>query len=124
MATILIADADLEHAVAMQATLEGEGYTVLTALDGYEAIEMCAAERPELVFAAVNLPVLTGAQVSEALRNDPDMPRDLPIILLHSEPLDTRYAERCGATETMERGQDTHTLRERVVRLLGARAGG
>jgi CheY-like chemotaxis protein len=123
MARIVLADSDLTNAHAMQAILEGEGHEVHPAVDGYEALELCAAVRPDLVFAAVNLPVMTGAEVSEALRYDPDIPKDLPIVVLHSEPLDPRFAERCGATETMERGVNAHAVRERIVDLLGSSAG-
>ena len=123
MATIVIAEPDFANASIMQATLEGEGHTVQTAQDGYEALSMCEKLMPDMVLLAVNLSVMTGPEVSEALRNDPDFPAELPIILLHSEAVDQRVVERCGATETMEKGVDTHRMRERVVALLGPAAG-
>lgn len=123
MATIVIADPDTTHALTLQAVLEGEGHAVHTAQDGYEAIELCESLKPDMVFVAVNLAILTGPAVSEALRYDPEMARDMPIILLHSEALDARVTEQCRATASLERGSDAHTLRERVVDWLGERAG-
>lgn len=123
VATIVIADLDSAFVLSMQATLEGEGHTVHTALDGYEALTLCQGVDPDLVFLATNLAVLTGEAVTEALRDDPDMPPDLPIILICGEDPNIRAVEQCGATGWMARGLESHALRERVVDWLGSRAG-
>lgn len=123
MATIVVADADTGHADALVAQLEAEGHTVFHALDGFEAHGAVLEHGADAIFAAVNLPVMHGLELARVLRNNPEFPTNNPIVLLHTEPLDNRQVEACGATEAMAKGCDAHTVRERLVALLGDRAG-
>jgi CheY-like chemotaxis protein len=123
MATIVVADADTAHADVLVAQIEAEGHTVVHALSGFEAYGAALDHAAEALFAAVNLPVIHGLELARMLRNNPDFPPIAPIVLLHTEPLDIRQVEACGATEAMAKGCDAHTVRERLVALLGDRAG-
>jgi two-component system response regulator MprA len=78
MPTILIADDDEKLLAALQRTLRYEGYTVITALDGREALAQAQARRPELVVLDWMMPGLSGVEVAGRLR----VGEGLPILML------------------------------------------
>lgn len=82
---ILIADDD--HAVADMHRLRFEhaGWTVLIAHDGAEAVELCLAERPDLVLLDMQMPKLDGAAVLRLLRAD-TRTRETPVIVVSNTP--------------------------------------
>ncbi|MGA1199602.1 MAG: response regulator transcription factor, partial [Candidatus Latescibacterota bacterium] len=53
---ILITDDDLSIRTMLQKVLEREGYSVLTALDGEEGVELAASESPDLILLDLGLP--------------------------------------------------------------------
>lgn len=71
MAKILVAD-DHPHIVRLvQRELEGEGYQVITAADGEEALAKVRQEHPELIVLDVVMPRKSGFEVVQALKSDP-----------------------------------------------------
>ena len=73
---------DERHIVRLvQINLKGAGYDVVTALDGYEALEKIEQERPDLLIMDVIMPYMSGLEVLERLRES-DRTRDLPVLLL------------------------------------------
>jgi two-component system alkaline phosphatase synthesis response regulator PhoP len=80
-ATILIVDDEREIRDLLRYNLEREGYTVLTAQAGEEALERIFATRPDLVLLDLLLPGLSGLEVLREVRAEPST-RELPILLL------------------------------------------
>lgn len=78
---ILIADdnEDLRSLLAYQ--LQARGYAVITAADGVKAMEMCRAEKPNLVLLDVIMPGMDGAEVGAALKEDPAL-QNIPVVFL------------------------------------------
>src|SRR5438094_7952276 len=71
MATkILVADDQLHMLRLMQHELEQEGYELLQARDGEEAIGMALRERPDLVILAVMMPQVDGLTALRRLRQE------------------------------------------------------
>jgi diguanylate cyclase (GGDEF)-like protein len=68
---ILIADDDASIRRLMQVILEAEGFRLLQAADGREALELVRSERPDLVVLDVMMPELDGFDVCRMLRADP-----------------------------------------------------
>ncbi|MDB5075329.1 MAG: DNA-binding response regulator [Chloroflexi bacterium] len=68
MPTILVADDDLKITEMLRRTLTYEGYTVLTAADGQEALDKAQAHRPDLVVLDWMMPRLDGLEVARRLR--------------------------------------------------------
>jgi diguanylate cyclase (GGDEF)-like protein len=80
---ILIADDDLEVQELLKFTFETEGYVVLAASDGEEAYNLILAEKPDLVVLDVNMPRMTGFEVCEKIRGNPNVWLT-PVIILTS----------------------------------------
>ena len=74
MPTILIADDDHKITEMLRRTLSYEGYSVLTAADGQEALDLAQAQRPDLVVLDWMMPRLNGVEVARRLRAADGMP--------------------------------------------------
>ncbi|MBT3604792.1 MAG: response regulator, partial [Candidatus Latescibacteria bacterium] len=71
---ILITDDDLSIRTMLQKVLEKEGYSVITALDGEEGVELAASESPDLILLDLGLPGINGLEALRQIKkNDPDM---------------------------------------------------
>lgn len=68
MATILVADDDRRLLDMLRRTLAYEGYRVVTAADGQEALNQAQAHRPDVVVLDWLMPVLSGIEVAKRLR--------------------------------------------------------
>ncbi len=69
---VLLADDEPEILELLSLTLgDDERYQVLLAEDGQRALTLCQEQNPELVFLDVQMPILDGISVCEALRNNP-----------------------------------------------------
>ena len=71
----------------VQVTLERQGYQVVTASDGKEALEKVESEKPDLVVLDVMMPYMDGFEVLQTLRRDPAT-RDIPVIMLTAKAQD------------------------------------
>lgn len=65
---VLIAEDDEPIALALMMIVEDEGYNVLYAHDGQEALEMAQRYHPALIFTDLMMPRMNGAQLISALR--------------------------------------------------------
>jgi two-component system, OmpR family, response regulator len=69
--TILIADDEPNIVLSLEYLLERDGYRVVVARDGDEALEALERERPDLVLLDVMLPRRSGYEVCQRIREDP-----------------------------------------------------
>src|SRR5215217_2487426 len=74
MATVLIADDDQKIIDMLRRTLAYEGYHVLTASDGQEALAKAQAHRPDVVVLDWLMPRLDGVEVARRIRAADTMP--------------------------------------------------
>ncbi len=58
-----------------------EGFVVVMAKDGEEALRVIKEERPDVILLDIQMPVLDGFGVLEALKNDIDL-KDIPVVIL------------------------------------------
>lgn len=70
-ARILIVDDEPNIALSLEFLLQSQGYEVVIAHDGAQAVREAAAFRPHLVVLDVMLPVIDGFEVCRQLRADP-----------------------------------------------------
>ena len=117
--TILLVDA--EHDLVMSATLllENEGYRVITARDGEEALLKVRESRPDLVLLDILLPRRNGYQVCRALKEDRAL-ATLPVLFVSakSQPSDRFWARRVGGDGFVAKPYDPADLLREVKGLL------
>jgi DNA-binding response OmpR family regulator len=77
--TVLIVEDDPSIALGLRMNLEAEGYGVLSAEDGEQALDVVREEEPHLIILDVMLPSMNGFEVLRTLRRDGHM---MPIIIL------------------------------------------
>src|SRR2546428_12308161 len=70
-ATILIADDHESSRAGLEALLSLEGYNVLTAEDGIQALEQFRRTQPDLLLLDINMPNRRGTEVCRRLKNNP-----------------------------------------------------
>lgn len=84
---ILAVDDEKSIIRLIEVNLKREGYEVITAGDGKEALEKVAQEQPDLVVLDVMMPFLDGFEVLTSMKKDPDT-RDIPVIMLTAKAQD------------------------------------
>ena len=79
---------DEKHIVRLiQVNLERQGYEVITAYNGKECLEKVHSEHPDLVVLDVMMPEMSGFEVLEALKSNPETER-IPVIMLTARAQD------------------------------------
>jgi DNA-binding response OmpR family regulator len=114
---LLIAEDDRALGGFLSRGLGADGYRVRIAGDGAAAVDAFREDLPDLTILDLNLPVMDGEQVLEAVRRvDPDLPI---LILTARQEVETRV--RCldrGADDLMTKPFSLHELRARCRALL------
>jgi len=80
MTKILLVDDSKFLRLATDRALTRAGYEVSTATDGEQAIEMAAAEQPDLILLDLLLPKIPGPEVLKSLKKDPKT-ADIPVVV-------------------------------------------
>src|SRR6202049_5409860 len=96
--TILVVDDEPQIRRVLRATLSSNGYEVVEAKSGQEAIEMVVTYRPELILLDVNMPGMSGLEACSKIR----LSFDGPIIMVTVRNLehDKVLALDCGAHDS------------------------
>jgi DNA-binding response OmpR family regulator len=122
---VLVVDDDPDILEAISMILESQGYKVVTARDGIEALANLKAEKPDLMILDLLMPKMDGFAVCKELQ-DPRWAkyRDIPILILTSvreEASRRRYELETGleldVDDYVEKPVSPDTLLERVGRL-------
>ncbi len=92
---ILIADDEPNILISLEYLMKREGYEVLVARDGQEAIDALRRERPRLVLLDVMMPRKSGFEVCQELRAD-DQIKDTLVLMLTAKGRDTDRAKGMG----------------------------
>lgn len=121
MPKILVVDDDRVIQQLIEVNLELEGYDVVKASNGEEALAMFAAERPDLVILDVMMPRINGKDVCRKLKSDP-VSAKTPIIFLsaRAQDMDVEAGLELGADAYVTKPFDPSTLLDTVSSLLGA----
>ncbi|AUS95401.1 DNA-binding response regulator [Clostridium thermosuccinogenes] len=82
---ILVVDDDREIVKAISINLENEGYRVLKAYDGLQALDMLSSQSVQLILLDVMMPKLDGLSATMKIRQD----KNIPIIILSAKSEDT-----------------------------------
>lgn len=97
-ARVLLAEDDRFLRKAAETALKRQGFTVLPAVDGEEALRMARAETPDIVLLDLIMPKLQGFEVLRALKADPAT-ASIPVIILSNlgQESDVKQAMEAGA---------------------------
>ena len=89
MTTILVADDEPILLRVLVEALTDEGYEVIAARDGREAMELATARTPDLLLMDIMMPRLDGREAAKRLREDARL-RDTPMVLMSAGRIITR----------------------------------
>jgi len=95
--TILAVDDESDVLLIVKTALQAEGYNVVTAPDGPDALKTAQEEKPDLILLDVMMPEMDGFEVLNKLRDD-DVTCQIPVIML------TGLTERERKRSAIERG--------------------
>ena len=102
METILIVDDEKNYLTILSAILEDEGFEVLTAPGGSEALEVHKSSELDLILTDMKMPKMDGIELLENIKEtDPD----LPVIMM------TAHGTVDKAVEAMQKGAYTYVLK-------------
>ena len=107
-----------------EALLGKEGFTVLTAEDGFDALAKIAEDRPDIVFVDIMMPRLDGYQTCTLNKSNPKY-REIPVILLSSRDgvFDRARGKLAGSEHYLGKPFSRDELVEVVRRLARAQNG-
>jgi len=75
---ILVVDDELSIRILYREELEEDGYTVITASDGDEALRKIKSDKPDLVTLDIRMPGMDGIEVLHRIR---EMDKEIPVIM-------------------------------------------
>jgi DNA-binding response OmpR family regulator len=112
----LIVDDDVDLLDLMTYALRREGYTVLAATDGQQALHRWTTEKPDIVLLDGGLPKLSGFEVCRQIRNE----SDTPVIMLtaRDEEEDVLQGYRVGADDYVTKPFSPKQLSARMKAVL------
>lgn len=117
MFQILVVDDNNNTRQLMRAILESEQYTVSTAENGEEALEVMDAQHIDLVLLDVMMPKMDGYEFTKTLR---ETNHDLPVLMVSAKqlPADRKQGFRAGIDDYMTKPVDEEEMLLRIKALL------
>ena len=119
---IMIVDDSVTVRKVTSRLLERQGYDVVTAKDGVDAIEQLETVKPDLMLLDIEMPRMDGFEVTNLVRHH-EIHRDLPIIMITSRTGE-KHRERAlslGVNQYMGKPFQEETLLENIESLLTVR---
>lgn len=116
MSKVMLVEDDANLLEIYQARLAAEGFQIVTAKDGEEALAIAVKERPDLIIADIMMPKVSGFDMLDILRSTPET-KNVKIIMMTalSQLEDKQRAEKLGADRYLVKSQVTL---EDVVRVV------
>ena len=120
---MLVADDEPNIVISLEYLLKREGYAVLIARDGQEALDTIARDKPDLVLLDVMMPKKTGFEVCQEVRANEAL-HGIKILMLTAKGRDTDVAKgtALGADAYMTKPFATRDLVQKVAQMLGGAA--
>ncbi len=98
--TVLVADDEINIARIIEYELKKEGYQVLKAHNGKDALEAARQHRPQLILTDVMMPIMDGYEFCRQVKGDPEL-KNIPFIFLTAKADEESriYGYSIGATK-------------------------
>lgn len=124
-ADILVVEDEHNIAIALKFLLTREGYTHTHLETGAGAVEMIREQKPDLVLLDVMLPDVSGYEICQSVRADPDC-SGVRILMMtaRGSAMERRKGLALGADGFISKPFELNDLRNEVRRLLDAGPGG
>jgi chemotaxis protein histidine kinase CheA len=106
--TILVVDDSIATRTLEKTLLESAGFRVLTATDGYKALDLLAARQVELVITDIQMPNMDGIELTQVIKSRPTMSH-LPVVLVTSMGSSTDKARGMAA------GADAYVVKKELT---------
>jgi len=108
MAKIMLVEDDNNLREIYEARLLAEGYEIVSAKDGEEALALAVKERPDLIISDVMMPKISGFDMLDILRSTPET-KDTKVIMMTalSQAEDKSRADKLGADRYLVKSQVT-----------------
>jgi CheY-like chemotaxis protein len=118
---LLLADDSITIQKVVELVLAEEGFEIMAAGDGEEALAAMSQFRPDVVLADIDMPKMNGYQLCEKIKADPDT-KKVPVILLAGafEPLDEELAKNVGAEDYVIKPFESQELISKINAVLAA----
>ena len=78
---VLVADDEVHIVNVVAMKLRNNGFDVVTADNGADAYKLCCEEKPDIIITDYQMPQMTGIELIEKVRSNPDL-QHIPIIML------------------------------------------
>lgn len=118
MAKILVVDDEKDVVELLSFLLKKDGYQVVSAHNGIEALEKVDSEKPDLVLLDVMMPEMDGYTVQTKLMENPAT-RDIPVIILTAKgQLKDVFAMSSNVAAYMAKPFDPKLLRQKIEESL------
>lgn len=121
--TILVVDDEPALQRLMAFVLQRQGYSLLTASNGDEALEIVRSHHPDLVILDIMMPRRDGYEVAEIMRADPDL-AETPIVMLsaRAQEEDVERGITAGVNSYVTKPFEPEKLTEIVAALLSGQS--
>ena len=108
MSKVLLVEDDNNLREIYEARLQAEGYDIVSAKDGEEALVVAKAEKPDLIISDVMMPKISGFEMLDILRNTSGL-KDMKVIMLTAlgQAEDQTRANKLGADKYLVKSQVT-----------------
>ena len=119
MKKVLVVDDEELFRIMISEILSAEGFEVIVAEDGEEAIEIASASLPDLILIDMNMPKMTGFQAIRTLK-EKDETKNTPIVAVtaHDTTGDYEEAYDAGCDGYLSKPLDAVLLIEKVKELV------
>jgi CheY-like chemotaxis protein len=121
MIKILIVEDSRTQAEYLRHILETDGYRVMLADNGRDALDQIASERPSVILSDIIMPEMDGYELCHHIRNDPKT-TTLPVILVSQlfDPVDIIRGLESGADDFIIKPYDPDYIQKRISSILDA----
>ena len=119
---LLLADDSITIRKVVELVLADEGFELKLTSDGAEALDAVSSFRPDIILADVDMPGLSGYQLTETVKNSPAT-RSIPVILMVGafESVDEDLIKKTGADDYIIKPFESNDLITKLRNALSAR---
>jgi len=117
---ILVVEDDIDNRRIVAKVLSVDGYEVVEAVDGLEALDRARSERPHLILMDLALPNMDGWEATRRLKSDPET-RHIPVVALTAVAMrgDEEQARAAGCDDYIAKPARPAAIRELVRKYTG-----